>query len=69
MGALADLYTDTTETRFCAGMTRIMSSKKWTPDEYRAWRKARNARLRELRDHIRRIEAELAARRTDDKDT
>jgi hypothetical protein len=46
-----------------------MSRKKWTPDEYRAWRKARNARLRELRDHIRRIEAELAARRTDDKDT
>ena len=50
-------------------MTRIMSRKKWTPDEYRAWRKARDARLRELRDHIRRIEAELAARRTDDKDT
>jgi hypothetical protein len=36
--------------------------KKWTPEQYRAWRQARQARLRELQAHIERIEAELAAR-------
>jgi len=36
--------------------------KKWTREQYRAWRKARRARLRELQAHIERIEAELAAR-------
>jgi hypothetical protein len=40
-----------------------MNPKKWTPDEWRAWREARDARLRSLRSHIARIEAELAAKR------
>jgi hypothetical protein len=40
-----------------------MSPKKWTREEWRAWRAAREARLRELRGHIARIEAELAAKK------
>jgi len=40
-----------------------MKRKKWTPEEYRAWRAAREARQRELHGHIERIEAELAAKR------
>jgi hypothetical protein len=39
-----------------------MKRKKWTPDEYRAWRAARDARIRELRGHVERIEAELAGK-------
>ncbi|MFN2469253.1 MAG: hypothetical protein ABR521_14120 [Gaiellaceae bacterium] len=39
-----------------------MSPKKWTPEEYRAWREAREARMRELQGHIERIKAELAAK-------
>jgi trans-aconitate methyltransferase len=39
-----------------------MKKKRWTPEQYRAWRNARNARLRELQAHIDRISAELAAR-------
>jgi hypothetical protein len=31
-------------------------------EEWRAWREARRARLQELRAHIARIEAELAAK-------
>jgi hypothetical protein len=38
-----------------------MKRKKWTPEERRAWREARDARLRELHSHIERIKAELAA--------
>ena len=34
-----------------------------TPEEYRAWLEAREARERELRGHVARIEAELAARK------
>ena len=37
--------------------------KKWTPEEYRAWRKARAERLRQLQAHMDRISAELAAGR------
>ena len=37
--------------------------KKWTPEEWRAWRKAREARLAELHAHIERIKAELEAKR------
>jgi hypothetical protein len=40
-----------------------MSPKKWTREEWRARRAAREARLREFRDHIARIEAELAAKK------
>ena len=43
-------------------MTRTMKKKRWTPEQYRAWRKARDARLAELQAHIDRIGAELAAR-------
>jgi hypothetical protein len=39
-----------------------MKRRRWTPEERRAWRAAREARQRELREHIRRIEAELKAR-------
>ncbi|MGH3104086.1 MAG: hypothetical protein ACRDN6_08325 [Gaiellaceae bacterium] len=34
-----------------------------TPEEYRAWLEAREARQRELEGHIERIQAELGARR------
>jgi hypothetical protein len=40
-----------------------MKRKKWTPEEWRAWRAAREARLRELHDHIERIRAELEAKK------
>jgi len=36
--------------------------RKWTPEEFRAWREARDARIRELRSHVERIKAELAAK-------
>ena len=37
--------------------------KKWTPEEFRAWRIAREARIKQLRDHVERIRAELEAKR------
>ena len=37
--------------------------KKRDPDEFRPWKAAREARQKELHAHIRRIEAELAARK------
>jgi hypothetical protein len=37
--------------------------RKWTPEEWRAYRAAREARIRELRAHVQRIEAELEAKR------
>ena len=40
-----------------------MKRKKWTPEEWGAWRARREARLRELRQCIARIDAELAAKR------
>jgi hypothetical protein len=40
-----------------------MKRKKWTPEEWRAWRASREARLRELHGAMARIEAELAAKR------
>ena len=39
-----------------------MKRKKWSPEEFRAWREARAARQRELQGHIERIKAELAAK-------
>ena len=39
----------------------MKNPKKWTPEEWRAWRAAGDARLRELHGHIDRIKAELAA--------
>lgn len=39
-----------------------MKRKKRTPEEWRAWRAAHEARLRELRRCLARIDAELAAR-------
>jgi hypothetical protein len=39
----------------------MKNPKKWTPEEWRAWREAREAGLRELHEHIERIKAELAA--------
>jgi hypothetical protein len=40
-----------------------MKRKKRTPEELRAWREAREARIRELRGHGERIRAELAAKK------
>jgi hypothetical protein len=40
-----------------------MKRKKWTPEELRAWREAREASIRELRSHEERIKAELAAKK------
>jgi hypothetical protein len=40
-----------------------MKRKKWTTEEWRAWREAREARIRELRGHEERIRAELAAKK------
>ncbi len=40
-----------------------MKRKKWTPDEFRAYKAAREARIQELREHVQRIKAELEARR------
>jgi uncharacterized small protein (DUF1192 family) len=37
--------------------------KKWTPEEFRAYKAAREARIKELREHVERIKAELAAKR------
>jgi uncharacterized small protein (DUF1192 family) len=37
--------------------------RKMTPDELRAWYAARTARIEELRQHIARLEAELARKR------
>jgi hypothetical protein len=39
-----------------------MKRKKWTPEEYRAWRERHEARLRDLQGHIERIKAELASK-------
>jgi hypothetical protein len=39
----------------------MKNPKKWTPEEWRAWREAGEARLRELHAHIERIKAELDA--------
>jgi hypothetical protein len=41
-----------------------MKRKKMTREEYLAWSKARDERLRELQDHIERIKAELAAKKS-----
>ncbi len=40
-----------------------MKPKKWTPEERRAWREAREKGLRELQQHVERIKNELAAKR------
>jgi hypothetical protein len=40
-----------------------MKRKKWTPDEWRAYRTAREARIKQLRDRVERIRAELEAKR------
>lgn len=37
--------------------------KKWTPEEFRAYRAAREARIKQLRAHVERIRAELEAKR------
>ena len=37
--------------------------KKWTPEEFRAYKAAREARIKVLREHAERIKAELAAKR------
>lgn len=37
--------------------------KKWTPEEFRAYKAEREARIKNLRDHVDRIRAELAAKR------
>jgi hypothetical protein len=63
MGALADIYG--TPRAYCRYSERTvettMNPKKWTPEQWRAWREARDARLRELHAHIERIKAELAS--------
>lgn len=40
-----------------------MKRKKWTPEELRADRERREARIAELRGHAERIKAELEAKR------
>jgi hypothetical protein len=40
-----------------------MKRKKWTPDEWRAYKAAREGRIRELREYVERAKAELAAKR------
>ncbi len=37
--------------------------KKWTPDEFRAYKAAREAGIEKLRAHVERIRAELDAKR------
>jgi len=37
--------------------------KKWSPEEFRAWKTAREARIKELRDRVERIKAELESKR------
>jgi hypothetical protein len=39
----------------------MKNPKKWTPEEWRAWRERSEARQRELHAHIERIKAELAS--------
>jgi hypothetical protein len=65
VGVLADIYSDTGRILWALGEGEKMGTnpKNWTPDEWRAWREAREARLRDLRAHIARIEAELAAKK------
>ena len=36
---------------------------RWTPDEFRAYKAAREARIQKLRERVERIQAELAAKR------
>jgi len=43
-----------------------MKRRKKTPEEIRAWREAREARIRELHWHMEKIRNELAARRKPD---
>jgi hypothetical protein len=40
-----------------------MKRKKWTPEEFRAYRAARETRIKQLRDRVERIRAELEAKR------
>jgi hypothetical protein len=40
-----------------------MKRKKCTPDEWRAYIAAREAQIKQLRDHVERIQAELDAKR------
>jgi hypothetical protein len=40
-----------------------MKRKNWTPDEWRAYKAAREGRIRELREYVERAKAELAAKR------
>jgi hypothetical protein len=41
----------------------MMKRRKWTPEEWRAWRRASDERFRELQGHIERIKKELAEHR------
>jgi hypothetical protein len=40
-----------------------MKRKKWTPDEFRAWRAEREARIKALRDYVDRAKVDLEAKR------
>ena len=40
----------------------MKNPKKWTPEEWRAWREASDERMRELHRRIELIKAELAAK-------
>jgi hypothetical protein len=44
-------------------MRRTVMKRKWTPEERRSWREAREARVRELRGLIERAKAELEAKK------
>jgi hypothetical protein len=63
MGALAD-HTRTlcAYFKYSKRTARTMKNpKKWTPEEWREWRKRGEARQRELHAHMERIKAELAS--------
>ena len=65
IGGLADISSDTLQIlAILRGEDeRRTMKKKWTPEEWRAYKKAREARIQGLRNHVERIKAELAAKR------
>ena len=66
MGALGDIVVDTRKIRAILESydEDAMKRKKPTREEYRAWWEARETRIRELHEHIARIKAELAAKKS-----
>ena len=64
IGGLADISSDTLQIlAILRGEDERRTMKKMTPEEWRAYKKAREARIQGLRNHVERIKAELAAKR------